>query len=304
MLYGIVDIGSNTVRLNVYRCKDDDISLIFSKKENLGLVFYIKKGILTNNGIKKLLTVLKEIKDVLDYLKIDDYSFFATASLRNIENTEDVIQIINDRISLEIDVLSGEEEGELSFCGSIHIINEDNGILIDLGGGSVEIVLFEDRKINEKYSIPIGSLKMYNEYVTDIIPNKEECKLIKERTYFELNKIGIHPSKIPFMCGVGGSIRAIEKILLNLNLKKNKSDLIDVKILKQLETELYPNVLGHTNKDVYNKILHVKPSRIHTLVPALVILESITSYFECEELATSKFSVREGYLYKKILKRY
>ena len=55
MLYGIVDIGSNTVRLNVYRCKDDDISVIFSKKENLGLVFYIKKGILTNNGIEKLI---------------------------------------------------------------------------------------------------------------------------------------------------------------------------------------------------------------------------------------------------------
>ena len=93
--------------------------------------------------------------------------------------------------------MSGEEEGELSFCGSIHIITEDNGILIDLGGGSVEIVLFEDRKINEKYSIPTGSLKMYNEYVTDIIPSKEECKLIKERTYFELNKIGLdHPRKI------------------------------------------------------------------------------------------------------------
>lgn len=305
MLYGIVDVGSNTVRLNIYRCHNDKISLVISKKETLGLVFYITDGILTDEGIEKLLTVLQEMKDSLDYLKIDNYSFFATASLRNIENSEDVIQIIKDKVELEIDLLSGEEEGRLSFCGSIQTMKKDNGILIDLGGGSVEIVFFENRKIMEGYSIPIGSLKMYNEYVSDMIPNKEECKLIKERTYFELDKINpYHPEKIPFICGVGGSIRAIGKILSNLDLRENKSELIDVKILKQVEIELNLNDDNHDNRNVYENILHVKPSRIHTLVPALLMLESITSYFGCEELEISKFSVREGYLYKKMLKRY
>jgi exopolyphosphatase/guanosine-5'-triphosphate,3'-diphosphate pyrophosphatase len=305
MLYGIVDIGSNTVRLNIYRCNNDKISLVISKKETLGLVFYITKGILTDKGIENLLTVLQEMKDSLDYLKIDNYSFFATASLRNIKNSVDVIQIIKDEVGLEIDLLSGEEEGRLSFCGSIQSIKKDNGILIDLGGGSVEIVFFENKKIQEGYSIPIGSLKMFNEYVSEMIPNKEECNLIKERTYLELDKIGRDfPEKIPFMCGVGGSIRAIEKILSNLHLQEKKSDTIDVKILKQVEIELNLNVHDCDNKNIYDQILHIKPSRIHTLIPALLILEAITSYFGCEYLEISKFSVREGYLYKKILKRY
>ena len=304
MLYGIVDIGSNTVRLNVYSCKDENISLIFSKKENLGLIFYIKNGILTNDGIKRLLIVLKEIKEILEYLKIENYSFFATASLRNIANSSYVINIIKNSTSIEIDLLSGEEEGELSFYGSIQTINEENGILIDLGGGSVEIVLFEDKRITQGYSIPVGSLKMYNEYVSEILPNKEECILIKKRTYMELNKLGIdHAKKIPFICGVGGSIRAIGKTLLDLNLLDTESDLIDVKLLNELEREFDLSKIDHDNKSVYNIILHVKPSRIHTLVPALLILDSITSYFGCELLAISKFSVREGYLYKKILKR-
>ena len=303
MLYGIIDIGSNTVRLNIYRCNNDKISLVISKKESLGLVFYIKNGILLDDGIEKLLNVLKEMKDSLDYLNIVNFSFFATASLRNIENSEYVIQVINEKIGIEVDLLSGEEEGRLSFCGSIQTIKKDEGILIDLGGGSVEIVFFEDKKIQEGYSIPIGSLKMFNEYVSDMIPNKEECNLIKERTYLELDKIGRDfPEEIPFMCGVGGSIRAIEKILLNLNLIDNKSDLINVKILKHLEIKL--NLNDHDHKDIYEQILHVKPSRIHTLVPALLILESIISYFKCDELEISEFSVREGYLYKKILKRY
>lgn len=303
MLYGVVDIGSNTVKLNVYNSRDNDISIEFSEKENLGLLFYIINGKLTDEGIEELVTVLKKMKNDLDYLKIDSYSFFSTAALRNIENSDEVIQIIKDQVNIEIDLLSGEEEGELSFFGSISAIKRDDGILIDLGGGSVEIVLFKDRKIDEKYSIPIGFLKMFNDYVSDIIPNKNECKLIEERTYSELDKIGFKNSeKIPFMCGVGGSIRAIKKILVNLDLLKKKVDLIDIKLLKQLKEELKLNESNHNNY-IYYKILHVKPSRVHTLIPALLIVESITSYFGCEELQISKFSVREGYLYKKMLKR-
>ncbi len=299
MLYGIVDMGSNIVRLNVYRGENHVINVIFSKKENLGLLFYIKEGILTNKGINKLINILKEIKSDLDYLEIKNYHFFATAWLRNIENNTEVIQIIKDNVNIEIDVLSGEEEGKLSFYGSIHTIKKDNGVLIDVGGGSVEIVLFKNRKIQEIHSIPFGSLKIYNDYVSDIIPDEKESNLIKKRICSELNKININnQEKIPFMCGIGGNLRAIKKLLINLNLQQNKKDLIDVKLLKQLKKEL-----KHNNKDTYNKILHVKPSRIHTLVPALLTLEAITSYFGCKELQISKFSVREGYLYKKVLGR-
>ena len=299
MLYGVVDIGSNTVKLNVYNSRDNDIRVEFSEKENLGLIFYINNGKLTDEGIEELVTVLKKMKNDLDYLKIDNYSFFSTASLRNIENSEEVIQIIRNRVNIEIDLLSGEEEGELSFFGSVSTIKGDDGILMDLGGGSVEIVFFKDRKIFEKYSLPIGFLKMFNDYVSDIIPNKEECKLIEERTYAELDKIGLkNNEKIPFMCGVGGSIRAIKKLLVNLDLQKKKDDLVDVKLLKQLKEELKLYESNHNNY-IYYKILHVKPSRVHTLVPALLIVESITSYFGCEEIQISKFSVREGYLYKK-----
>ena len=299
MLYGIVDIGSNSVKMNIYRCIGNNVRIVFSKKENLGLVFYINDGKLTDEGIGKLVNVLKNLKNDLDYLKITIYSFFSTAGLRNIDNSTEVIEIINDRVNIEIDLLSGEQEGELSFCGSISNIKEDNGILIDLGGGSVEIVIFNDRKITERYSIPVGSLKMYNDYVSDLIPNENESNLIKERVYSELEKIKFkNEDKIPFMCAVGGSVRTIERILIDLNLQKKKASLIDVNVLKQLKKEL-----SHNNKDTYNKILHVRPSRIHTTVPALLIFELITSYFGCEEIQISKFSVRDGYFYKKLLNR-
>lgn len=298
MLYGVVDIGSNTVRLNVYRYENNKISVMFSNKENLGLVFYIKNEELTDEGVEKLVSVLKEMKNDLDYFKIKNYSFFSTASLRNIENRDEVIGIIKNKVNIEIDVLSGEEEGALSFCGSISTIKKDNGILIDVGGGSVEIVLFKNRKINERYSIPIGSLKIYNRYVSGMVPNKEESNLIKETMHSKLDKMDFNEEKIPFMCGVGGSIRAMGKMIIDLHLQDKNYNLIDLKLLNRLKEEL-----KYDNKDTYNKILHVKPSRIHTLVPTLIIVESIASYFGCDQLQISEFSVREGYLFKKMLNR-
>jgi exopolyphosphatase/guanosine-5'-triphosphate,3'-diphosphate pyrophosphatase len=295
MLHGIIDIGSNTVRLNVYRVDDDRVEVIFSKKATLGLISYVNEGELTSEGIEKLVTTLKDIKNVLDLLKIESYHFFSTAILRNIKNGNQVTDIIEDQVGIDVDVLSGEEEGELSFYGSLSTLKEDNGILIDLGGGSVELVIFNDRKVTDKRSIPVGSLKMFNKYVSQMLPTEEERELIKERVYRELVKTGLQ-GEIPFMCGVGGSLRVIKKLSVDLGLISD--GVMDVKILKHLEKEL-----KHNDRQTYKRILQVKASRIHTLVPALLITDVITAYFGCEKLQVSEYSIREGYLYKKVLGR-
>jgi exopolyphosphatase/guanosine-5'-triphosphate,3'-diphosphate pyrophosphatase len=299
MTVGIIDIGSNSVKLNVYRSNANAVHIIFSRKESLGLVFYVKKGVLTDEGIRKLVDVLKSLKTDLDYLKIDNYRFFATASLRNIKNSEQVIQIVKDEVQIDIDLLSSSEEGELSFLGSLSTIKEDDGVLIDVGGGSVEVVPYKNREITQKYSIPVGSLKMYNSYVSNLIPTEIECYKIEKRVFSELIKIGVkNDEKKQFLCTVGGSVRAIEQLMVDLKIKFKDEEFIDIKQFMELKNQLHGN-----NKETYNKILHVKPSRIHLLVPTLMIVLAVASYFGCEKVQVSKFSVREGYLQKKILNR-
>ncbi|UTB32285.1 MAG: phosphatase [Methanobacterium sp. ERen5] len=295
MSVGIIDIGSNSVKLNVYRSNADTVHIIFSRKESLGLVFYVKNGILMDEGIDKLLDMLKSLKTDLDYLKIDNYRFFATASLRNIKNSAQVIQIVKDEVKIDIDLLSSSEEGELSFLGSLSTIKEDEGILIDVGGGSVEVVPYKNREITQKYSIPVGSLKMYNSYVSNLIPTEIECYKIEKRVFSELIKQGVkNDEKKQFLCTVGGSVRAIEQLMVDLKIKSKDEEFIDIKQFMELKNQLHGN-----NKETYNKILHVKPSRIHLLVPTLMIVLAIASYFGCEKVQVSKFSVREGYLHKK-----
>lgn len=95
MNIGIIDIGSNTIRLNVYESNKHSFHLLFSKKENVGLISYINKNNLTLEGINKLKQCLLRLKKTLDTLGIHIIDAFATASLRNLDNKDEVLAIIS-----------------------------------------------------------------------------------------------------------------------------------------------------------------------------------------------------------------
>lgn len=291
MLYGLVDVGSNTVRLNIYDTSRNTRKFLLSKKYDLGLVSYIEKRKLTEKGIKKLIMVISTIKNDLETLNIEEYQMFATASIRNISNSKNVLKAVKDETGVEIEILSGDTEAKYSFLGSVSIMKKDSGVLIDVGGGSTEIVIFKDKKITHSYSLPIGSLVLYNDYVSLLVPNEDECDAIRDRVKFELKKEKVHKKKFKYMCGVGGSVRAVRTLLKDLNIIEPKEKVINPVVFKIVMEEL-----PSQNKETYKKLLEAKPSRVHTMVPGLLIIQEICDYFDIKELQVSKFGVREGYL--------
>lgn len=301
MKYAIIDIGSNSIRLSVYRYDEEDgnVYIQFKDKIMAGLAGHIENELLTEKGIKKACSALKIYKRVLNNLNIDKIYPFATASLRNIKNTEWAKSRIKEEIGFDIDVISGKEEAELDFEGATKIIDIKEGILVDIGGGSTEIVLYENKEIKQAVSIPIGSLNMYKKYVKCLIPTKEERKNISKDVKKEMEKLNINTeTKYENMCGVGGSIRATRKISVELlgNEKENKefsSEEIK-KILKEFEAE---------EKIVIDKILPVVPERIHTIIPGIIILNTIARQFGIKNVYVSGYGVREGYLFKHVIKK-
>lgn len=297
LITGIVDIGSNTVRLNVYNIEKNNVELMFSKKLQVGLLNYRKKKILKPDGVKVLIETIENFLEILKFLKITNYHFFATASLRNIKNKDEVLKKVKEETQISIEILSGEEEAELSFKGAISTITEDNGILIDVGGGSTEIVIFEDYTPKYKTSLPIGSLNLFNKFVNHMLPTDEEAELIRQETSNQLKQKNIKQTEISNMVGVGGTMRVINKLLIAQGLHEESEDTISTSLLRELENEL-----KHNDKETYMKILKVKASRIHTLVPGLIIIDTICNYFNVKNVRVSQFGVREGYVHTKILK--
>lgn len=299
LLYGIIDIGSNTVRLNVYSYDENSFSRIFSDKETLGLVAYIKHNKLPKKAVKKLIHVLNKMQNDLKILNINDFTAFTTASIRNVDNSEEVINEIKDKIGMDILILPSDKEAEYSFIGAKMNCSKKDGVVIDSGGGSTEIVIFEDNNVVESYSMPIGSLNLFNKYVSHILPNKKEKRQIEKRVLEEINKLNIKYDKdIPFMCGVGGTIRAVNNMLIETSLI-NKKEYIPVDCIEKLDEKL-----SHGDRSSFDIILHVKPSRIHTIVPGLLIFKTLTEYFNCKEIQASKYGVREGFFVEEVYKKY
>lgn len=300
MMTAIVDLGSNTIRLCVYDCTDESAKLILERKTMAGMVNFIENKKLSAQGIHRACDILIEYKDILHnfQLKDIDVHVFATASLRNIKNSEEVIESIKDLTGFDVDIISGKEEALLDFKGATNQFLYENGVLVDIGGGSTEIVVFKNRQVISADSMPVGSLNMYIKHVNKIIPKEKERIAIKEDVLENLKMLGIKAETIRTICGVGGTIRAACKLSNDMFNHPQNNLIVNVKHLDKVVDSI-----KDSKKLTLKSLLKNVPDRIHTIIPGLIVLETIANYFNSQNIIVSKYGVREGYLYERILKK-
>lgn len=184
--------------------------------------------------------------------------------MRNISNSREAVKKIQDTTGLTIDVLSGEEEARLDFQGASFEKKMERGIMVDIGGGSTEIVSFEDGNIKDAVSLEIGSLYMYKNYVSGLFPDKGQ-------SYKK-------------MIGIGGTIRGVKKPG-EYRFETEKEQVIRRSDLSKLIDECKDE-----ERQLLKRILRVSPDRIHTLIPGMLILDVI--YTQNRELSWLRFNER------------
>ena len=189
MTYGVIDVGSNTIRLVIYEVKENRIESLFSNKNTAGLIGYVNDGELSRKGIRKACDVLNSLQKVAAHAQVEKLYVFATASLRNIANTKEAVEEIEKETGLDIDVISGHDEAELDFEGAAHAQKLKDGIMVDIGGGSTEVVAFADGKITDAVSLEFGSLSMYKTYVSRLFPKTSEERAIRKKVENEIKKV-------------------------------------------------------------------------------------------------------------------
>ena len=198
MIYGIADVGSNTVRLSIYKCEGGEIRLLMNRKVMAGLAGYVRHGALTPEGIEVACQTLQGYRSLMDNLELPDLRVFATASLRNISNTEEAVGAVM--------------AAELSFRGAIQNAGLYTGLLADLGGGSTELVSYRNRAIQSACSLSVGSLSLFSKYVSKLHPTKEERRAIRRAVEEQLEQFVPQHPPARHICGVGGTVRAACKV--------------------------------------------------------------------------------------------
>ena len=304
-MYAIVDIGSNTMRLVIYKVENGKPRILLNKKEMAELASFIQDGMMIADGINRACYILDSFNLLARDLGINKLHVFATASLRNISNSQAAVSEIEDRTGLAITLLSGAEEAEYDFIGAARTIDLESGLLVDIGGGSTELVVYKDMKMQHAVSLPIGSLSMYTKYVKHLFPTKKERKAIEAEVKdmifrYEVNNLG----SIPSVCGVGGTIRNVDKLNnyfydLSSNNRLIMSENLKYMVKKLENTECKKLV----PRDTLETLLKVVPERVRTIMPGMIILNTIVKYFNVQNVYVSRAGVREGFLYKHILSK-
>ena len=155
--------------------------------------------------------------------------------------------------------------------------------------------MYKNKEIIKAYSIPLGSLSMYSKYVSNLIPTEDERLAIKGEVLSQLKKLdGIKENSVA--CGVGGTIRATGELCENIFKKKATKTLIKSENIKKIIRKC-----DESEKGLLKKILKVVPDRVHTIIPGMIILNTIVRFYEIEEIHVSPYGVREGYLFSKVL---
>lgn len=304
MMYAIIDVGSNTVRMNIYKLVSGHISLVMSKKESVGLASYVRNGQMTAEGIDRACEVLSEFRGVLQDLNITNYHVFATAALRNAANSRAAIAEIMDRTGVYVEVLSGEREAELDYIGASHSVDVTDGLLVDIGGASTELVVYMSGEIQKKVSLPVGSLNMYDRYVTNLLPSRAERKAIKQHVLNLLKEdADLNYGEYPRVCGVGGTIRAARKLnnyLFQLPLSNMRINVPNIKkMIKLLENDEGEAIPVET----LDVLLKIVPDRVRTVLPGMIILYTLVKHFRSETIDVTRAGVRDGYLYHYVLEQ-
>lgn len=294
---GIADVGSNTMRLSIYQYDETGFRLLLNKKEMAGLAGYVRGGTLSEGGILVACRVLASFRDLLANLGIEELHVFATASLRNISNTEEAVETIRANTGIPVQVISGAEEAALAYRGALYgsSAEVERGLLADIGGGSTELVVYDQTSIRSCRSLPMGSLSLYTKYVSGLFPTPEEAREIRRAVRSELDRLDGDPVPCPHLRGVGGTVRAVAKICLDLNGGPVGRSFSADEIRK-----LYKR-LNKGDKAALKQILRSAPDRVHTLLPGLIILNSVIRAHQSEQLTVSAQGVREGYLLKYVI---
>lgn len=299
MKQAVIDIGSNSIRLSLYSVRPDcDFKILFREKIMAGLAAFVEKEELSSEGIARACDALLEFKHTLELLNIRRVSVFATASLRNVSNTQEALRKIQAATGFIIEVLGGEEEALLGYTGAMQELHISSGVFVDIGGASTEVVTFENGEVRNSMSFSVGSLSLYHDCVKKILPNSASRKRIEETIYTEIDEKSLLPveKRSPLIC-VGGTSRAV------LKLAKKQFNLPETcNSISPKQFERLCSILCRCNKETADLILRTDADRIHTLVPGAMILRHIRLHFGSDELVFSNYGIREGYLCQRILK--
>src|SRR5579859_1955002 len=212
---GVIDIGSNSGRVLVARVRGAaHLDVLGDARSPLRLVRDVARaGQLSSETIERTLGIVRGFVAVAISNGAERTVAVATAAVREAENGEDFIERTRQELGIPVDIADGEEEARYGFHGAVHALPVQDGIVLDVGGGSLQLIHFRDRRLERSVSLPLGALRLNDRFLKSDPPTRGEMRALKEQVNASLEKAGIQRLQSDErMIGTGGTIRNLAKV--------------------------------------------------------------------------------------------
>lgn len=287
-----IDIGSNSIRLIIAEVENNKIkNIIYQEKATTRLATNINQtGILAEEPFKKSIDVLAGFRKALDKYNVAKIKTVATSAVREARNGEEFIKAA-ENAGIEISIISGKEEGMLEYLGVCSGFDAgSHPLILDVGGGSSEIIYMQENNKLHTESHKIGVVKMADMFDFQNGNNEtlEKCKAyIKE--FFKDVTIPNNIQNFIATAGTATTLAAIDMEMTEYDFNKvNGYKISKEKVIK---------ILNKVYSTPYNKRLEIKgmdKGREDLIIPGILIILEILSKTSIDIITVSDFGLREG----------
>lgn len=292
MKFAVIDIGSNTVKADLYKYKDGKLELQEKYIERDMIADHKDGGVLDRSGADILINIMNGFKRICLDKGITKIFPYATQSLRGISNADEVLKSIKAYTGLDVVIISGKEEARLCFESFSAESGVKDGVLSDMGGGSTELNFIKNGELVKSVSLPFGARSLTHDIKINIIPDKNQKKEIsaiidKLKKEYEL------PSGYKDLYACGGTSSGMFKLFCERTKTKKKS--ADVTDIFALYNELA------SDPDAAAKIaFEIIPERYDTVFTGVYAHIYICRILGIEKINHCKSTCRKGYAAKLI----
>lgn len=292
-----IDIGTNTILMTIVTGENstnfktlEDVHSIARLGEDVD-----KTGLISQEAFKRAEIILKDYVEIIKKHNVDNALAVCTSSMRLAKNNLEILHLFRKILGFDVIIVSGEEEAELSFLGTIE--NSDEALLIDIGGGSTEIIIGENYKIHYRISTELGAVRLTERFFKHNPPKKIEIEVIKAfiQEHIKNIRFGSFSGKVYAVAGTATTLAAIDQNLKYYDFEKiHNYNLLRCKIKSILD-----KLLEMSSKDI-ELTYNIPQKRADVLPAGTLILYEILQALNADRVTVSAYGLRYG-IVKKLL---
>jgi exopolyphosphatase/guanosine-5'-triphosphate,3'-diphosphate pyrophosphatase len=304
MRLAVLDVGSNTVHLLVVDAYRGARPLpAYSHKADLHLSEHVlDDGSIDGPGADALVDAVREALVVAEDQGSEDLMAFATSALREAPNGPRVLERVKNETGVDLEVLSGQDEARLTFLAVRRWFGWSAGrlLVIDIGGGSLEIAMGIDEEPDVTESLPLGAGRLTRDRVPGDPPSKDDVKALRKHVRAELGRV-LRPFGAQGPPDAAVATSKTFKQLARITGAAPVSDGIDVarSLRRDDLAKWQPKLAEMTVKD-RAQLPGVSIGRAPQLLAGAIVAEAAMDLFEVEVLAVCPWALREGVILRRL----